>query len=58
MQGSGDVTICLSYPTLVSHIHLVREIYTECNARSILISSCEGLFLLPLTSKVCTRIFI
>jgi hypothetical protein len=22
MQGSGDVTVCLSYPTLVGHIHL------------------------------------
>jgi hypothetical protein len=22
MQGSGDVTACLSYPTLVGHIHL------------------------------------
>jgi hypothetical protein len=22
MQGSGDVIVCLSYPTLVDHIHL------------------------------------
>jgi hypothetical protein len=22
MQGSGDVTVCLTYPTLVGHIHL------------------------------------
>jgi hypothetical protein len=22
MQGSGNVTVCLSYPTLVGHIHL------------------------------------
>jgi hypothetical protein len=24
MQGSGDVIVCLSYPTLVGHIHLSK----------------------------------
>jgi hypothetical protein len=26
MQGSGDVTVCLSYPTLVGHIHLNKQL--------------------------------
>jgi hypothetical protein len=26
MQGSGDVTVCLSYPTLVGHIHFNKKL--------------------------------
>jgi hypothetical protein len=26
MQGSGDVVDCVSYPTLVGHIHLTKNL--------------------------------
>jgi hypothetical protein len=77
MQGSGDVTVCLTYSTLVGHIHLNKYLnitfhlgrllllcvsffyYTlELMFLLYLLFYVEVLFLLPLTSKVCTRIFI
>jgi hypothetical protein len=42
MHGSGDVTVCLSYPTLVGHIHLNKYLNITFLLGSLLITC--GLF--------------
>jgi hypothetical protein len=37
MQGSGDVTVCLSYPTLVGHIHLNKYLTINFFLRGLLL---------------------
>jgi hypothetical protein len=43
MQGSGDVTVCLSYPTLVGHIHLNKCLDTT-SLLGMLLVICDSFF--------------
>jgi hypothetical protein len=43
MQGSGDVIVCLSYPTLIGHIHLNKYLdSTSLSGRLLVI--CDSFF--------------
>jgi hypothetical protein len=40
MQGSGDVIDCLSYPTLVGHIHLNKKLIINFLFMKVIIDMC------------------
>jgi hypothetical protein len=54
MQGSGDVIGYLSYPTLVGHIHLNKELIINLLFMKVIIDMCFILLLEFLQLK-CTK---
>jgi hypothetical protein len=57
MQGSGDVIGYLSYPTLVGHIHLNKELIINFLFMKVIIDMCFILLLEFLQLK-CTKRWI